>query len=152
MQIEYKIRFEDGGVTITQTVEPTHVRGSGGHAGNARPGRQLASTLVETQHLDRLAGGPNDPPGGVGGGPNDPPGGVGGGPNDPPGGVGGGPNDPAGGVGGGPNDPPGGVGGGPNNPAGGRGRGTTVTRHIQAAGESGKVSAVILGPLVIRGF
>ena len=149
MQIEYKIKFEDGGVTITQTVEPSH-RADLGRVNSARPSRQLGSTLVETQHLDRLAGGPNDQgrgggpnDQGRGGGPNDP--GVGGGPNDP--GVGGGPNDP--GVGGGPNDQ--GVGGSRNDQAGGMGGRTTIAQGGHTAGGPGKVSAVVLGPIVIRG-
>ena len=150
MQIEYKIRFEDGGVTITQAVEPSQSRASKSPAASARPGRQLASTLVETRQLDRLAvgrvqgrgGSPNDQ--GLGGSPNDQ--GLGGSPNDQ--GVGGGPSDQ--GRGGGPSDQ--GRGGGPNDPAGGRGGGSTISYGGHAAGGSGKVSAVVLGPLVITGF
>jgi hypothetical protein len=150
VQIEYKVKFEDGGVTITQTMEQSH-RVSVGRGSGARPGRQLGSTLVETQHLDRLAGGPNEQ--GVGGGPNDQ--GVGGGPNDQ--GVGGGPNDQGvgggpndQGVGGGPNDQ--GVGGGPNDQGVGGGGRAIISRGGHAAGRSGKVSAVIFGPIVVSGF
>ena len=150
MQIEYKIKFEGGGVTITQTVEPTHRASDGGVSG-ARVGRQLASTLVETQHLDRLAGGPVDQgrgggpvDQGRGGGPVDQ--GRGGGPSDQ--GRGGGPSDQ--GRGGGPSDQ--GRGGGPNDPVGG-GDGPAIVSHGgHAAGGSGKVAAVIFGPIVISGF
>ena len=131
MQIEYKVKFENGGVTITQTVEPggsAIQRGSGG-SGAGNNTKQLASTLTET-HLAfaaAVAGGTTDPPGGKGGGTTDPPGGKGGGTGDPPGGKGGGTNDPPGGKGGGADD-------------------STGRQRISG---SGKVTAVILGPIVI---
>ena len=151
MQIEYKIKFEDGGVTVTQTVEPCQSPASRGHAAIARPGRQLASTLVETQHLDRLAGGPTDQPGGRGGGPTDQPGGRGGGPTDQPGGRGGALmiNQAAGAAAPMINQAAGAAAPMINQAAG---VGANISSGGHAAVGSGKVSAVIFGPLVISGF
>jgi hypothetical protein len=76
MTIQYTVKFENGGVTITQSVDGV-IGVGGGPGGNPRG----------------VGGGPGGNPRGVGGGPGGNPGGVGGGPGGKPGGVGGGVGD-----------------------------------------------------------
>jgi hypothetical protein len=122
MLIEYKIRFDEDGVTISQRIEPgdgpVDVRVDADRDDGSVTARELPASFAMTQ-----ASGSTADDSGHGGGPTNKAG------------VGGGPTDKAG-VGGGPTDKAG-VGGGPTNKSG------------VGGGEPGQVPVIIFGPIIV---